>query len=843
MDVQDDHLFLAEEAEEEEEEVCMDEEMLERQRRLVESASRVRPAAIPATAEQEEEGEEALDAQVILSVVYQHNRLGVAAYNTETSVLSVCEACEFDDFANLQLIKFQLEPSLIITPPSPIEAYIRALQKSVEDDSTNYHVKTCKSSEFSFESAKHKLLKLKLPGLPENLPEHERLLCMSSFTDLNNIQMVVNELDDADSPVVVNQLISFSIDGTMMIDPETMKALQIFQSDRHPSAHGIGKAKEGLSLYALFKTRTPLGRDLLRRWFLRPLLDQETIQRRQSHVEALLDPKISETFSELTNECLKHVKDIPRILNRVRSASSSANDWFNLFQTLVSALRIRELCAPHSSIPLFQEVCDAFGDDLYELVNMIRSVIDFDESRESRKLYIRSGISKELDQLRSTYQSLDELLTSYAKREMMQLADPLVTCLSVVYYPQIGYQVVIPRGKAELESFVSIPGLIYQFHTSQYIYFKSEAMFGLDHSEEFGDIWQKITDLENAIILELEEHILEFSPLLLSLANILAELDCLVSFAVAARENNWTAPDITTDSTLWIKNGRHPLQELCVETFIANNSSLDNAERILLLSGANGSGKSVYLKQVGLITFLAHVGSFVPAEESTIGLTDRIFSRIYSRESVAVQSSSFMIDLQQVALMIRHATDKSLLLLDEFGKGTSVSDGISLLGATLKYLQDKGNACPKVVVSSHFSEFFPQIGLYEGENVAPSSSSTRLAFYRMDVFVREDSQDKDVVFLYKLVRGMAMDSHAYHVGSLAGIPDSILKRAATVKDKLRRGEPLQSLDETESEAAIARRALHYENICRSFIALDLDNITPQQIASFIQSLSPSSSTM
>ncbi|KAL6056932.1 MutS protein 5, variant 2 [Balamuthia mandrillaris] len=662
MDVQDDHLFLAEEAEEEEEEVCMDEEMLERQRRLVESASRVRPAAIPATAEQEEEGEEALDAQVILSVVYQHNRLGVAAYNTETSVLSVCEACEFDDFANLQLIKFQLEPSLIITPPSPIEAYIRALQKSVEDDSTNYHVKTCKSSEFSFESAKHKLLKLKLPGLPENLPEHERLLCMSSFTDLNNIQMVVNELDDADSPVVVNQLISFSIDGTMMIDPETMKALQIFQSDRHPSAHGIGKAKEGLSLYALFKTRTPLGRDLLRRWFLRPLLDQETIQRRQSHVEALLDPKISETFSELTNECLKHVKDIPRILNRVRSASSSANDWFNLFQTLVSALRIRELCAPHSSIPLFQEVCDAFGDDLYELVNMIRSVIDFDESRESRKLYIRSGISKELDQLRSTYQSLDELLTSYAKREMMQLADPLVTCLSVVYYPQIGYQVVIPRGKAELESFVSIPGLIYQFHTSQYIYFKSEAMFGLDHSEEFGDIWQKITDLENAIILELEEHILEFSPLLLSLANILAELDCLVSFAVAARENNWTAPDITTDSTLWIKNGRHPLQELCVETFIANNSSLDNAERILLLSGANGSGKSVYLKQVGLITFLAHVGSFVPAEESTIGLTDRIFSRIYSRESVAVQSSSFMIDLQQVALMIRHATDKSLLL-------------------------------------------------------------------------------------------------------------------------------------------------------------------------------------
>lgn len=786
-----------------------------------------RPAVrSPRVGPESEQGQE----RVIMSVVYCQNRLGVAAYSESTSELSLCEVFEHEeDFSRLQLLKFQVQPTLIVTNSSAgrCEHFVDALTKDVENETHIFPVEFIKSSEYAYEASKRKMLLLKLPGMPSDLTQQDRLQFFSSLVPLDQTQMVrslgglifhllksriVNELESNDEPIAIGKLSLLPVAGAMRIDMDTLKALSVFSTETHPSSHGIGKPKEGFSLFSLYRPHTPLGKRLLRKWFLLPQTTTALLHDRLQHIDYLTRTRDGATLQEIGTVAAKYIKDVPRLLTRIQAASSSVSDWTGLFQSLIGCIRIKELCEPHE-LRLFKQVVASFNEPLYDLVHTLASTIDFEASKEFGRLTIKEGVCPSLDELRSIYQNLDSLLTSFAKEELTTLASPLVTSLSIVYYPQVGYQVVIPqRPDVALGELVKCATLEYQFHTTKYAYFKNSFMRELDQSDELGDIWGRITDTETSLILALEAMVVAQVAQLSEVANLVAELDCIAAMASCANQYKWCAPTLCESNCIRIKNGRHPLQELCDDlgTFIPNDAELGGDDsHVLLLSGANGSGKSVYLKQVGLIVFLAHIGSFVPADEATIGLTDQIFSRIYSRETASVQVSSFMIDLNQVAAMLRHATGRSLLLLDEFGKGTNVVDGVSVLGGALHHLLSREET-PKAIVSTHLGEYF------DNQTLLPETRA--LSFVHMDVFVKEDDAQRDVVFMYKLRPGSARQSYGHYVGQLSGIPQAVVERAEAVKALLAAGQPVRPLH--ASGGHNQRRRQDYEAICDKFRRFD-----------------------
>lgn len=219
-----------------------------------------------------------------------------------------------------------------------------------------------------------------------------------------------------------------------------------------------------------------------------------------------------------------------------------------------------------------------------------------------------------------------------------------------------------------------------------------------------GDIYHKILDMERAIIRDLVSRIIHFVPQLIKAVNFAAELDCFLSLALVARQNNYVRPILTEDTLLDIQNGRHVLQEMTIDTFVPNDTKILNTGRINIITGPNYSGKSIYIKQVALVVFLSHVGSFVPADAAVVGMTDRIFCAMGSKPMTTGQST-FMIDLHQVGMMLRQATSRSLCLLDEFGKGTLTKDGIGLLGGAINHFANY-DCPPKVLLCTHLMEIF-----------------------------------------------------------------------------------------------------------------------------------------
>ncbi|CAG8786426.1 15533_t:CDS:10, partial [Racocetra persica] len=298
--------------------------------------------------------------------------------------------------------------------------------------------------------------------------------------------------------------------------------------------------------------------------------------------------------------------------------------------------------------------------------------------------------------------------------------------LNVIYFPQLGYLVTVPlKPEWKDEEDFKIDGLYYQFSTATTVYYKNDKMKELD--EYLGDIHGLIVDREIEIMQKLQDRILEYVSLFLNSSAVCAELDCILSFAESARRYGYNRPIVTDENVLIIEKGRHPLQELCINVFVANDTKLvggkgildesdemyedyltdenDTYNSVMLLSGANYSGKSVYLKQVALIAYMAHIGSFVPAESAIIGLIDKIFTRIQTKETVSKVQSAFMIDLQQISVALRNSTSRSLLIFDEFGKGTGSTDGAGLFCGVMEHLLKRGRDCPKVVAATHFHEF------------------------------------------------------------------------------------------------------------------------------------------
>jgi len=771
------------------------------------------------------------DKKIYLSISLTGNKLGVAYYELDTTILYVmADIIETSDYFYTKQLLTDVRPNVVITSAKLKDDFLQLLKNASlpEIEDCDYAFETLDilpSNVFAYEMSKRRILALNsLPGLSKDADDDQRSIFFNSLLSFENVCMVCAsggllkyldqtrtgiQLEEVGTAVPVLMIKSFSLENLMMIDDQTFSALQIFTKEAHPSVYKSGGSgsKEGLSLFGIMnRTKSQAGFRLLRSWFLRPLTNIKLLNERLMAVEYFANSRNIEALMSL-QDGLKSIKNLMRILSKMRSAGASLPDWKNVYKTIFNAICIGDICKGlPQDIQIIKEISAGFSKELFHMANLIKTIVDFEESSNVNHFVVKEGVDDELDEKKRKFDGIPYLMTQVAREELNKLDRSINKC-SVTYLPQLGYLLNIPLTEEMKvsDNYNVDEGLEFKFVADDLVYYKSAATSELD--DKLGDIQCDIRDHELSIMHRLQDAILEHTYLLNDVVELSAHLDCILALASSAKEYTYTSPTLldASENRIEIIGGRHPLQELCVPQFIVNDTFINTDKgRVKLLTGPNASGKSVYLKQVGLIVYLAHIGSFVPAESAVVSIIDGIFTRIRTMETISIPLSTFMIDLNQIANGVLNATKSSLVIIDEFGKGTTSSDGLALLYAVINYWLEKEQDCPNILVSTHFH----QIKLMLKE-------SDQLKYQTMDVLCTDD----DLVFLHQLKDGFADYSYACHTAKLSGIPNDILQRASEITSCIRNDHPIKQKDGLDDSAVFER----YESIVEEFLHLDLEN--------------------
>ena len=602
----------------------------------------------------------------------------------------------------------------------------------------------------------------------------------------------------------ITSLARIEEDKYVRLDKFTVRSLEL-----------IGSMNDGGSslLNVIDRTISPMGARLLKRWMVFPLKDEKPINDRLNVVEYFFRQP---DFKELIEEQLHLIGDLERIISKVAVGRVSPREVVQLKVALQAIEPIKQACleADNASLNRIGEqlnLCISIRDRIAKEINNDPPLLI------NKGGVIKDGVNEELDELRRISYSGKDYLLQIQQRESEQTGIP---SLKVAYNNVFGYYIEvrnIHKDKVPQEWIRKQTLVNAERYITQELKVYEEKILGAE---------DKILVLETQLYTDLVQALTEFIPQIQINANQIARLDCLLSFANVARENNYIRPVIEDNDVLDIRQGRHPVIEKQLpigEKYIANDVMLDSAsQQIIIITGPNMAGKSALLRQTALITLLAQIGSFVPAESAHIGLVDKIFTRVGASDNISVGESTFMEEMNEAADILNNVSSRSLVLFDELGRGTSTYDGISIAWAIVEYIHEHPKAKARTLFATHYHE------LNEMEK-----SFKRIKNYNVSV----KEVDNKVIFLRKLERGGSEHSFGIHVAKMAGMPKSIVKRANTILKQLESdnrqqgisGKPLTEVSENRSGMQLSFFQLDDPILCQirdEILNLDVNNLTP-----------------
>lgn len=601
----------------------------------------------------------------------------------------------------------------------------------------------------------------------------------------------------------IMKLSKYNPSDFMLLDPATKRNLEITFTIQDGT-------REGTLISILDKTNTPMGSRLLKRWVSAPLIKLEPILQRQQGVEELYKNKV--VRSNLQSE-LKEIGDLERIISKVCTGRANPRE-LNYLKTSLKKIPLLKQLLDQLSSDIINKINGRLGD-LDEIVELIEiSITDDPPLSLNDGGVIRSGFSEELDEIRNLSKNAKNWIADLQRTERERSNIP---SLKVSYNKVFGYYIEISNAHKNKipENYIRKQTLV---NSERFITPELK-----EYEDKILNAEEKIYDLEYQLFNEIRKKVAAKAGIIQENAKLIAMLDCYNSFAECAEQYNYVKPAVDNSNKIYITEGRHPVVERILnpgEKFTPNNCTLDKDDtQIVILTGPNMAGKSVYLRQTGLIVLLAQIGSFVPAREAQIGIVDKIFTRVGASDNISAGESTFLVEMQEAANILNNATRKSLILLDEIGRGTSTFDGISIAWAITEYLHENPEVAAKTLFATHYHE------LNEMSTIFP-----RIKNFKVEV---REYGDK-VIFLHKVSSGGADHSYGIQVGQMAGLPMVVTNRAKEILENLE-GKELTPVEMKKAKLAKMKKEndiqinlfeFKDDEIRKEISDLEINNLTP-----------------
>ena len=595
----------------------------------------------------------------------------------------------------------------------------------------------------------------------------------------------------------INKLIIYKTTKYMALDINARRNLEITEKLRD-------KSKKGTLLWVLDKSSTAMGGRLIRRWLNNPLLDAKQINKRLDAVEELKDNII---LRGDLSDLLKKVYDIERLAGKISYGSANGRDLISLKNSAKQLPEIKKVLANAKS-GLLSELYSELDvlKDVYDLIN--KTIVEEPPIAIKEGGLIKKGYDKEIDQLKEATTNGKNWIV---KLEVEEREKTGIKGLKVGFNKVFGYYIEVTKSNISL-----VPDRYIRKQTltngERYI---TEELKNIENQILGAE--EKVVNLEYNVFVEVRSKIEAQIERLQKSAGVVAMLDGLCSFATVAEDMNYVRPQVDNSGVIDIKDGRHPVIEKILPSgsFVQNDTYLDkNENRLAIITGPNMAGKSTYMRQVALITLMAQVGSFVPASYARIGIVDKIFTRVGASDDLSMGQSTFMVEMMEVAQILKEATSNSLVILDEIGRGTSTYDGLSIAWAVAEYISDKEKCGAKTLFATHYHE------LTDLENKLDGVKNYSIA-------VKEKGED--IIFLRKIVKGGTDESYGVHVAKLAGVPQVVTKRANEILKSIEKKNVLNNKKLEKQDKNIADGQLTMYNYKLAELAHELDKVDVNEL--------------
>ena len=595
----------------------------------------------------------------------------------------------------------------------------------------------------------------------------------------------------------INKIVLYSVTKYMSLDINARRNLEITEKLRD-------KTKKGTLLWVLDKTATAMGGRLLRRWLNNPLINVEKINKRLDAVAELKDNIILR--GEISDN-LKKVYDIERLAGKISYGSANGRDLISLKSSAKQLPEIKKILSQAKSSMLSELYSELDTlDDVYDIID--KTIVDEPPISVKEGGLIKLGYDEEIDKLKTATTDGKNWIINLEAEEREKTG---IKGLKVGFNKVFGYYIEVTKSNISL-----VPDRYIRKQTltggERYI---TEELKNLENQILGAE--EKVVNLEYNVFVEVRDKIEAQIERVQKSAGIIATLDCLCSLATIAEDQNYVRPEVDNSGVLDIKDGRHPVIEKILPSgsFVQNDTYLDKAEnRLAIITGPNMAGKSTYMRQVALITLMAQIGSFVPASYARIGVVDKIFTRVGASDDLSMGQSTFMVEMMEVAQILKEATANSLVILDEIGRGTSTYDGLSIAWAVAEYISDREKCGAKTLFATHYHE------LTELENKLEGVKNYSIA-------VKEKGED--IIFLRKIVKGGTDESYGVHVAKLAGVPQTVTKRANEILKSIERKNVLNNKKMEKQEKGVADGQLTMFNYKLAEIAHELDKVDVNEL--------------